>query len=160
MPFAPAAQPDIVRASQKDDSYSFQVFELVQDAVRRILGPRRAILCSSETELVSGILYYVLTTGCGSQTLGEEYCDILQTTGTSRVLLATQSELSLLFSHIARSTLFQVSPAERAGLPERRPSTPRRLTLVTLDTLGPYLAEKLQQYQGTFITTSVILAFR
>lgn len=29
------------------------------------------------------ILYYSLTTGAGMQTLGEEYCDILQVTGQS-----------------------------------------------------------------------------
>jgi len=34
---------------------------------------------------VGQILYYSLTTGAGMQTLGEEYCDILQVTGQSLV---------------------------------------------------------------------------
>jgi Pex2 / Pex12 amino terminal region len=34
-----------------------------------------------ETHLAAGVLYYALTTGAGSQTLGEEYCDLLQITG-------------------------------------------------------------------------------
>lgn len=31
-----------------------------------------------QTKLVGQMLYYVLTTGSGQQTLGEEYCDITQ----------------------------------------------------------------------------------
>ncbi len=34
-----------------------------------------------ETQLVSALLYHALTTGAGSRTLGEEYCDLLQVTG-------------------------------------------------------------------------------
>lgn len=30
---------------------------------------------------MAGVLYYALTNGAGSQTLGEEYCDLLQITG-------------------------------------------------------------------------------
>lgn len=89
MSFPIAAQPDIVRASQKDEGYKLQLAELCHDAVRRVLGPRRAILCSSETETVAGLLYHVLTTGCGQQSLGEEYCDILQVTGKHSTLLAS-----------------------------------------------------------------------
>lgn len=31
-----------------------------------------------QTKLLGQMLYYVLTTGSGQQTLGEEYCDITQ----------------------------------------------------------------------------------
>ena len=31
-----------------------------------------------QTKLVGQVLYYLLTTGSGQQTLGEEYCDITQ----------------------------------------------------------------------------------
>lgn len=55
------------------------------------------------------LLYYILTTGGGLQTLGEEYCDILQATGA-------------------------------VGAP---PGNVRRGALVLLQSLGPYLAEKL-----------------
>jgi Pex2 / Pex12 amino terminal region len=40
-------------------------------------------LVSRETRLLAELLYYGLTTGAGVQTLGEEYCDILQATGES-----------------------------------------------------------------------------
>ena len=31
--------------------------------------------------MLAKLLYYTLTTGSGAQTLGEEYCDILQVSG-------------------------------------------------------------------------------
>ena len=119
--FPAAAQPDIVRAHQKDESYLQMLTDSCHDAVRTILGPRRALLCSRsafpetmlcpatlmptlvavsylsallkvrhtswlrsasrETRLVAELLYFGLTTGAGGQTLGEQYCDILQVSG-------------------------------------------------------------------------------
>lgn len=38
-------------------------------------------LVSREVRLVAGLLYSGLTTGAGLQTLGEEYCDIIQAAG-------------------------------------------------------------------------------
>ena len=61
-----------------------------------------------EIRLMAEVLYHALTTGGGLQTLGEEYCDILQATGAVGV----------------------------------EPVTLRRGTLVLLQTLGPFLAEK------------------
>ncbi|KAL0035070.1 hypothetical protein WJX79_009657 [Trebouxia sp. C0005] len=107
--FPAAAQPDVVRASQKDELYLHYLIDACHDAVRRLLGPRRALLWNRETAVVGQILYYSLTTGAGVQTLGEEYCDILQVTGS-------------------------------VGLP---PGTVRRGFLVLLQTLMPYLADKI-----------------
>ncbi|DBB14188.1 TPA: hypothetical protein ACH3X3_001137 [Trebouxia sp. C0006] len=80
--FPAAAQPDVVRASQKDELYLHYLIDACHDAVRRLLGPRRALLWNRETAVVGQILYCSLTTGAGMQTLGEEYCDILQVTGS------------------------------------------------------------------------------
>ncbi|KAI6679845.1 hypothetical protein NL676_033726 [Syzygium grande] len=44
-------------------------------------GTRVAVAYQSETQLLGQMLYYVLTTGSGQQTLGEEYCDITQVAG-------------------------------------------------------------------------------
>lgn len=38
----------------------------------------RCFYSFSQTRLLGQMLYYVLTTGSGQQTLGEEYCDITQ----------------------------------------------------------------------------------
>jgi peroxin-10 len=61
-----------------------------------------------EIKLLAELLYYALTTGTGMQTLGEEYCDILQASGA-------------------------------VGVP---PGVVRRGSLVLLQSLGPYLAER------------------
>ncbi len=42
----PAAQPDIVRAVQKDQLYIDVVTEAFQEAARGIVGPRRALMAS------------------------------------------------------------------------------------------------------------------
>lgn len=39
---------------------------------------RGLVLIAFQTKLLGQMLYYVLTTGSGQQTLGEEYCDITQ----------------------------------------------------------------------------------
>ena len=48
-----------------------------------MLGPRAALHWAAETRLLSELLYLSLTTGEGRQTLGEEYCDILQVAGAA-----------------------------------------------------------------------------
>ncbi|KAL5786429.1 hypothetical protein ACOSQ2_008821 [Xanthoceras sorbifolium] len=76
--FPLAAQPEIMRAAEKDDQYASFVYDACRDAFRHLFGTRVAVAYQSETRLLGQMLYYVLTTGSGQQTLGEEYCDITQ----------------------------------------------------------------------------------
>ncbi|URD77760.1 Pex2 / Pex12 amino terminal region [Musa troglodytarum] len=72
--FTPAAQPEIMRAAEKDDHYAVYVHDACRDAFRHLFGrPLQAHI-----KLLGQTLYYILTTGSGQQTLGEEYCDICQ----------------------------------------------------------------------------------
>ncbi|XP_057524301.1 peroxisome biogenesis factor 10 isoform X2 [Amaranthus tricolor] len=80
--FPAAAQPEIMRAAEKDDHYASFVSEACRDAFRHLFGARLAVAYHSETKLLGQMLYYILTTGAGQQTLGEEYCDIVQITGS------------------------------------------------------------------------------
>ena len=54
--------------------------------------------------MAAQLLYHGLTTGAGVQTLGEEYCDILQVTGKSQLqscvagLVITQNVLQMAFT--------------------------------------------------------------
>jgi len=96
MAFPYAAQPDIVRASQKDESYRGHTLDLFQDVARRLFGARQAIMWGSEVDLVSRLVYSLVTTGCGQQTPGEEYCDTLQAAG--RHLLAPSRPRRLVLS--------------------------------------------------------------
>ncbi|PWA56715.1 peroxin 10 [Artemisia annua] len=107
--FSLAAQPEIMRAAQKDDQYASFVYEACRDAFRHLFGTRAAISYQNEAfgpnavlyfnnrgrAAITGrrilrhhtgeygqMLYYILTTGAGQQTLGEEYCDITQVAGS------------------------------------------------------------------------------
>ncbi|KAF3446100.1 hypothetical protein FNV43_RR11279 [Rhamnella rubrinervis] len=80
--FPLAAQPEIMRAAEKDDQYASFVYDACRDAFRHLFGTRIAVAYQSEMKLLGQMLYYVLTTGSGQQTLGEEYCDITQVAGS------------------------------------------------------------------------------
>ncbi|KAL2649397.1 hypothetical protein R1flu_017525 [Riccia fluitans] len=93
--FAAAAQPEMMRAAEKDEHYVGQVCEACYDAFRHTFGTRLAVAYQNEMKLAGRVLYYLLTTGAGLQTLGEEYCDIVQVAGVPG-LPATPARRTLL----------------------------------------------------------------
>jgi len=117
--FRYAAQPDIVRASQKDGLYLSMLSESCHDVVRRLMGARAALLHSDAITTVAGILYYCLTTGRGSQTLGEEYCDLLQVCGEDGLEAGPGRRAALvLLTTIAPTVLkhvLSISPTQQWG---------------------------------------------
>jgi peroxin-10 len=68
----------IVRANQKDVYYQAILQEQMTRVAQQFLGARRQHVWQKEINTVSDICYYGLTTLLGTQTLGEEYCDIVQ----------------------------------------------------------------------------------
>lgn len=75
-----------------------------------------------QSKLLALLLYYGLTTGCGSQTLGEEYCNVLQVQsgGTPpparlRLLLVL---LQSLGPYLGESLAAQLEHAAARGLPD------------------------------------------
>ncbi|TNY19537.1 Pex12 amino terminal region-domain-containing protein [Rhodotorula diobovata] len=82
--FANAAQPEIVRANQKDLYYLSQLAERIEDVARSFLGTRWLQKWGKELQQGSRLAYFGLTTLLGSQTLGEEYCDIMQYQASDR----------------------------------------------------------------------------
>jgi peroxin-10 len=99
-------------------------------------------------------MYYALTTGAGLQTLGEEYCDILQITRQQLQLPAVgntlQQQQQQPQQHDAahqehplglpqQQQLGQLQTATLYGLPQAR----TRMLLVLLQLLGPALLERL-----------------
>ena len=103
-----ASQPDLVRAIEKDDSYSQLLVDSCQEAMRILLGPFRALQLTGHSRLLALLLYHGLTTGCGTQTLGEEYVSMLQASSSGRAPTLTQ-----------------------------------RMSLVLLQSLGPFLGDSL-----------------
>ncbi|KAK9099476.1 hypothetical protein Syun_026521 [Stephania yunnanensis] len=118
--FPLAAQPEVMRAAEKDDQYASFVYDACRDAFRHLFGTRAAVACQNETKLLGQMLYYILTTGSGQQTLGEEYCDITQV------------------SHLVFKYVNEV--AGSYGLP---PTPARRALFILYQTAVPYLAERI-----------------
>lgn len=77
-PFPYATAPDIIRAHQKDAYFEGFLAQSLSDIHRRFLGARSAHAWASETRTLAALVYFGLTTFLGHQTLGEEYCDIIQ----------------------------------------------------------------------------------
>ncbi|KAI8047897.1 Pex12 amino terminal region-domain-containing protein [Thamnidium elegans] len=78
MDFPYGAQPDIIRANQKDVYYQMVLQEQMTRVAQQFLGARRQHQWQKEINTVSNFCYYGLTTLLGTQTLGEEYCDLVQ----------------------------------------------------------------------------------
>lgn len=92
-----ASQPEIMRAADKDEQYASHLCYACHDAFRHAFGNRLAVAYENETRLAGCVLYYLLTTGSGLQTLGEEYCDIAQVAGPSMLPLAPARRTLLVF---------------------------------------------------------------
>uniref|UniRef100_V5E5S7 RING-type E3 ubiquitin transferase n=1 Tax=Kalmanozyma brasiliensis (strain GHG001) TaxID=1365824 RepID=V5E5S7_KALBG len=83
--FPPAAQPEIVRAYQKDTYYKDLFTSQVSDVIRSLFGTRVQHSHTSSISLVGALGYYLLSTssipgmgdGRGGQTLGEEYVNAI-----------------------------------------------------------------------------------
>ncbi|KAJ1951213.1 peroxisome biogenesis factor 10 [Linderina macrospora] len=76
--FPYSGQPDIVRSAQKDLFYQQRVQSGLGEVVQQLKGTRYFATHQQQIEGASKLLYYALTTLMGAQTLGEEYCGILQ----------------------------------------------------------------------------------
>ncbi|KAJ2702904.1 peroxisome biogenesis factor 10 [Coemansia sp. IMI 209128] len=73
-----SGQPDIVRSTQKDLFYQQRLQSQLADVVQQAKGTRYYAAHQTQVKVASKALYYGLTTLTGTQTLGEEYCGILQ----------------------------------------------------------------------------------
>ncbi|GAM20614.1 hypothetical protein SAMD00019534_037890 [Acytostelium subglobosum LB1] len=92
-----ADQPDIVRASQKDDFYKRLFEEQVFEILTRLAGPRVMINRQNESKFASNLSYFILTTMLGAQTLGEEYCNLRQIKDSSFTIPGIKDRCRLLF---------------------------------------------------------------
>lgn len=73
-----AEQPDIIRAAQKDEFYQRVLTQQVNEVSSAAVGARTATKYKDEFALLSDLFYYGVSSLLGRQTLGEEYCDIMQ----------------------------------------------------------------------------------
>ncbi|PCH33268.1 hypothetical protein WOLCODRAFT_64176 [Wolfiporia cocos MD-104 SS10] len=74
--FPSAQQAQIIRSNQRDFIHVSSLREQTDAVLRSWLGTRWLTRWDKETELATKLLYYGLTVGRATQTLGEEYTDI------------------------------------------------------------------------------------
>lgn len=113
MQLFPAGAPELVRSNQKDRFYTDHLTSLVSDISRQALPLRLWLRWQREFQLLAELSYYSLTTVLGNQTLGEEYCNVIQ-----------------------------VSPSS-AGGHYLAPGFVRRTVPIAIQTLGVYAIEKM-----------------
>ncbi len=97
-----------------------------------------------ETHALAQLLYHAMTTGCGQQTLGEEYCDIMQSTGCCR-------HIHLYDTTIGSNPILQTSstiPQYTGTADGSLPSLSRRAALVALQSIAPYMLQRLATTGG------------
>ncbi|KAF1815172.1 hypothetical protein P152DRAFT_447419 [Eremomyces bilateralis CBS 781.70] len=112
-----SAAPDIIRANQKDAYFQGVLFEQVSDIVRKLYGARTTHNYTSESRAFADLLYLGLTTVVGNRTLGEEYSDIVQIEGDSRVLPSIERRLGYVLSTVLLPySLNRILPALRRRL--------------------------------------------
>ncbi|KAG0072018.1 peroxisome biogenesis factor 10 [Podila epicladia] len=107
-----ASQPDIIRANQKDSYYQQILKDQVKDAVREIFGSRTQHMYQTEVEVFSDLCYYSLTTLLGTQTLGEEYCDIVQIRSSTSTFPSLPRRSALVFWHVLVPYLYSKGSQE------------------------------------------------
>ncbi|KAE9409362.1 hypothetical protein BT96DRAFT_962459 [Gymnopus androsaceus JB14] len=94
--FPQAQQAQIIRAHQRDLYHVSLLREQAENTFRSWLGTRTLTRWDKEFDLLIKLVYYGLTTGRATQTLGEEYTDIWQRTTTVPPSRLTRAALVLL----------------------------------------------------------------
>ncbi|KAH9891074.1 peroxisome assembly protein per8 [Cubamyces lactineus] len=74
--FPQAQQAQIIRSNQRDLFQVSALREQTENVLRSWLGTRWLTRWDKEIDFAANVLYYGLTVGLGSQTVGEEYTDI------------------------------------------------------------------------------------
>ncbi|KAI8636090.1 Pex12 amino terminal region-domain-containing protein [Parasitella parasitica] len=121
--FPYGAQPDIIRANQKDVYYQTILQEQMTRVAQQFLGARRQHIWQKEINTMSDICYFGLTTLLGTQTLGEEYCDILQVNSYNQTYPGLVRRFLLVFTQAALPYIYTRGAAELKKRGRRQPTS-------------------------------------
>ncbi|KAI0735560.1 peroxisome assembly protein per8 [Earliella scabrosa] len=118
--FPKAQQAQIIRSNQRDLFQVSALREETENTLRAWFGTRWLTRWDKEIDLAANLVYYGLTIGLGSQTLGEEYTDVwLHSSRTQRRpnprLRAALILLPTLPSHILSRWGSSLSPTSAIG---------------------------------------------
>ncbi|WVQ83554.1 hypothetical protein IAT38_005695 [Cryptococcus sp. DSM 104549] len=125
--FQPASQAQILRSHQRDTTQIYRLTELVSEILRSLAGTRWLAHKQLIVDVLVKAVYLTLTFGRGSQTLGEEYTDILPYSNRRSRLPSKRRRLFTILFLLLPSLL--VSPASTSYIrntnlaPASTPST-------------------------------------
>ncbi|XP_028519458.1 peroxisome biogenesis factor 10 [Exaiptasia diaphana] len=148
--FKKAGQPELVRSNQKDVFYVTYLREISGQIFRDLAGVYSWIKWKDELELLAEICYFGLTTISGFQTLGEEYCNIVQVDQTKRAIPSTLSRCTMIFlqavlPYLSRKIISKITIAIQTPQPWPLGLTEEtsRCTMIFLQAVLPYLSRKI-----------------
>ncbi|KAI8337661.1 Pex12 amino terminal region-domain-containing protein [Chlamydoabsidia padenii] len=130
------AQPDIIRANQKDVYYQSILQEQVSRVCQQFLGARRQHLWQKEINVLSDFCYYGLTTLLGTQTLGEEYCDLVQINQYAETYPGVIRRFTLVFVQTLLPYIYTKGVAEIKKQGQRNRRGGRQQDTVELGTIS------------------------
>ncbi|PWN37607.1 uncharacterized protein FA14DRAFT_16737 [Meira miltonrushii] len=184
--FPRAAQPEIVRAYQKDVYYRDLLQTQLQDVVRSLLGSRVLFQNADSISFVGSVAYFALSTLGGAQTLGEEYVNAMMTDGKTGRIVALKRRMSFIFfyviapflstrlysmarrklvsSHQLRSQALQRAQLRAAAVaPKRGPEAERAKEnapkATRVDRIVAVLAERLPTMDSIHSSTGILAYF-
>lgn len=140
--FASAGQPELVRSNQKDVYYVGFLREGLGQIYRNFRGPFSWIKWKTELELLADFCYFGLTTISGFQTLGEEYCNIVQVDHTRTRVPSMVRRGSLVLLYVCGPYIIEkvLSKLEHwLQSPESWPSGPHVRTREAILNFIPFL---------------------
>ncbi|KAI8817173.1 Pex12 amino terminal region-domain-containing protein [Fimicolochytrium jonesii] len=144
--FPAASQPDIIRANQKDTYYQNLVQEQATGVFRYIFGTRTLLKYQNALNVASDLTYHGLTTAAGSRTLGEEYCDLMQTRNNLYPSVATRAILVLLHVVSPYALTKLLNRLKKQTAPSRSDPTTITGTSARLTTLLTQLRDLTTKY--------------
>lgn len=128
--FPHARQAQIIRANQRDLFHAVSLKERAENVLRSWLGTRWLMRWDKEVELTMKLLYYGLTMGRASQTLGEEYTDIWERSTATGQLPSTATRIALILLPTLPSYVYARSESHVDKLPPKISRTVRTLPMV------------------------------
>ncbi|KAI8444156.1 Pex12 amino terminal region-domain-containing protein [Phakopsora pachyrhizi] len=98
--FPDGAQPEIIRAEQRDGYFIESLREQFEPILMNFKGVRWVNSRTNEIQEFCRLIYFGLTTLPGTQTLGEEYCDIIQISSFTEKIPSILHRLNLIFLQV------------------------------------------------------------
>lgn len=133
----------LVRANQKDSYIESMLFDKVQTVLREWKGSRFVHTHSTAISSLSSLLYLLTTTGLGSRTLGEEYCDMFYVLDKHKKdpHNSNNSSDSASSSTLSNNTHGgnQSSQSTTTTRPVQLPSFDRRILYSIAESVTPYI---------------------